>query len=147
MEDLKLPNIFEVKVKRNKWKTLVKNAILAANEKELKDEIKESKKLKNSELANEKFGIKKYVFELSLHESRTLFKHRTKVTQHVKMNFRNDKLYAKKLWKCECGNMDTESHLLWCEEYSKLRENLDFSKNKDLCKYLQKILDIRSNSQ
>ena len=88
IEDLNLPNIFEVKVKRNKWKNLVKDAILAANEKELREEISESKKLKNSDLANEKFGIKKYVFDLSLHESRTLFKHRAKVTQHVKMNFK-----------------------------------------------------------
>ena len=44
-------------------------------------------------------------------------------------------------------NMDTESHLLWCKSYSKLRENLDFSLNKDLCKYLQKILVIRSKGE
>ena len=44
-------------------------------------------------------------------------------------------------------NMDTESHLLLCKSYSKLRENLDFSLNKDLCKYLQKILVIRSKGE
>ena len=64
------------------------------------------------------------------------------------MTFRNDKEYSRKLWKCDkCGNMDTESHLLWCKSYSKLRENLDFSLNKDLCKYLQKILVIRSKGE
>ena len=82
---------------------------------------------------------------LTLKESRTLFKHRCKITQYVKMNFRNDKEYSRKLWKCDkCGNMDTESHLLWCKSYINLRENLDFNQNKDLCKYLQKILVLRS---
>ena len=60
------------------------------------------------------------------------------------MNFRNDKNYSKDLWKCnKCGNIDTESHLLWCSKYENIRENLDLNQNKDLCKYLLKILSLR----
>ena len=39
IEELKSPNILEMKMKRNKWKELVKRAILAANVTELKEEI------------------------------------------------------------------------------------------------------------
>ena len=43
----------------------------------------------------------------------------------------------------KCGNQDTESHLLWCSGYSEKRENLDLDSDKDLCKYLQKIIQER----
>ena len=142
---MKLPNLFVTEIKREKWKQLVKEAILKVNEKELKEEILKSKKLKNSTLLHEGFGLKDYMKELSLHESRILFKHRCKMTQYVKMNFRNDKIYSRKLWKCDhCQNMDSESHLLWCDQFKHLRENKDLHLNKDLCNYLQKILKIRS---
>ena len=60
---------------KNEWKRIVKEAILTANEDELKKEIKEKyKKLKNSELANETFGRKSYVKDLNLQQARTMFK-------------------------------------------------------------------------
>ena len=121
---------------------------MKANEKELRDEIQKSKKLKDSALLNEGFGIKDYVKSLSLQESRTFFKHRCKVTQYVKMNFRNDRNFSKKLWKCDfCQNMDTESHLLWCKQFSHLRENKDLHSNKDLCNYLHEIMKIRESEK
>ena len=43
---------------------MVKRAILRENEKELKEDMKKFKKLKESELINERFGIKKYIIEL-----------------------------------------------------------------------------------
>ena len=79
-------------MKRNKWKRLVKEAVLEINEKELKHEIETSKKLKTSALVNESFGLKNYIKELSLHEARIYFKHRSKMTQFVKMN------YNKNVW-------------------------------------------------
>ena len=147
ISDLKLPDIFVTKMKRNKWKRLVKEAVLEINENELKHEIETSKKLKNSALVNESFGLKNYIKELSLHEARIYFKHRTKMTQFVKMNYKNEKYYSKKLWKCTCGKMDSESHLLWCKNYEYLRENKDLSNNKDLCQYLHKIFLLRTKKE
>ena len=66
---------------------MVKAAITEANEIELKYDIKEKyKKLKTSDLAKEEFGRKSYFKNLSLQESRTMFKYRCSMTQHVKMN-------------------------------------------------------------
>ena len=39
--------------------------------------------------------------------------------------------------------MDTQSHMLWCESYKDLREHLNFDDNKDLAKYIGKVLEIR----
>ena len=67
------------------------------------------------------------------------------MTQYVKMNYKNDKEYARQLWKCgKCGMMDSQSHLLFCSSYSNIRQDKDLSNNKDLCKYLHEILQSRT---
>jgi hypothetical protein len=138
-------NHLNFKSRQKAWKNEVKKAILEANEKELKMEIINFKKFKNTETLSEEFGIKQYIKELTVYEARNLFKHRSKMTQYIKMNYKNDPIYAKKLWKCDdCGKMDSESHLMWCEAYEKWSENKNLNNNKDLCKYLHDILKHRT---
>ena len=115
------------------------------NEKRLKKEMMKSKKLKNSELVQENFKTRSYIYELSLSEARILFKFRSQMTQYVKMNFSHNTQYSKTQWKCnDCHRMDSENHLLWCESYKKLRENKNLDNDKDLCKYLHDILVHRT---
>ena len=92
--------------------------------------------------------MKTYVKELQVKQARTLFKHRYQMTQYVKMNFKNDQQYSRALWKCDhCQKMDSESHLIWCTAYKPLRENLNLNCNKDLSKYLQDILKLRTKEE
>ena len=127
---------------------MLKRAILRENEKELKEDMKKFKKLKESELINERFGIKKYIIELRTNDGRALFKHRCKMTRYVKMNYKNEPNYSRSLWKCEnCAKIDSESHILWCTEYSELREGKNLKENKDLAKYLQKVLKLREKKE
>ena len=98
--DLELPNIFEEMVKKNAWKKMVKKAILRENEKELKEDMLTFRKLKQSDLTNEKFGMRNYIRELNVKEARTIFKHRCKMTRYVKMIYKNDSRYSTFLWKC-----------------------------------------------
>ena len=148
VKDLKILNPFEYSLSTNEWKNMVKKAIKEENSKELKSEICEKyKKLKNSELAKEEFGRKSYVKDLDLHQARTKFKFRTSMTQHVKMNQKNNEEYAARLWKCdECGLQDTNLHLLSCSGYESMREGKDLSSDKHLCDYLQKIFIQRNES-
>ena len=140
INEFNLPNILKVQMTRLNWKNLVKEAIVKENEKILKKEIKTSKKLKNCLMASENFETRPYISELSLYESRTLFKYRSQMTQYVKMNYKNEQQYSKSLWKCDkCENIDTQSHLLWCPFYQQLRSGKDLKNNKDLCKYLHEI--------
>ena len=148
MEELSLPNCFVTRIPQMKWKTLVKKAVKQANEKEIKEEIIPYKKMKNVNVEEEKFECKDYLSSLSLCKSRTLFKHKYQMTENIKMNYKNDKNYARSLWKCkECQNQDSESHLLWCPGYGDLREGLDLKENSDLCIYLQKVFMLRSKEK
>ena len=104
--------------------------------------------MKNINLEEEKFERKGYLTSLSLCKARTMFKHKYSMTEHVKMNFKNDRTYANSLWKClECQNQDSEIHLLWCPGYVDHREGLDLKSDSDLCTYLQKIFIQRCNEK
>ena len=114
LSDLNLPSCFDNYFAKSKWKRLVKKAIEKANEEEIRESIKPYKKMKNINLEEEKFERKEYLTSLSLCKARTMFKHKYSMTEHVKMNFKNDRTYANSLWKCsECQNQDSEIHLLW----------------------------------
>ena len=145
LEQLRLPNLFEERISKNKWKNLVKAAIEEANEIEVKDSLMKYKKLRNRKIVQEEYGMKKYAELLSLNEARTIFRHKTGMTQHVKLNYKGIKRYEAEGWKChDCSKLDSEEHLLWCPGYEELRENLNLESESDLSKYLQKIFLIRS---
>ena len=140
MKELNLPNINDENVKKIVWKREVKKAIKIKNEEELRKEIGKLEKVK--EYANEKFQLKSYFKDLNLDEARTMFKYRAKMTHYIKWNFKNDPQYRKELWKCSSckSNIDTQSHLLWCESYKELREGKDLNSDKDLVTYIIEVL-------
>ena len=132
--------------KRNEWKRAVNKALLNKNSIELKKEIGELSKVK--EFKDEDFQQKEYFKNLSLKEARTIFKHRSKMTQYVKRNYPNEPKYRKELWKCiSCqSNIDTQSHILWCHAYKDLRKDKDINSDKDLATYIQEVLEIRKKT-
>ena len=144
MEELELPSCLEVAFTKSKWKNLVKKAIKKANESEIRKSIEPYKKMKHLSIENETFECKQYLSTLPLEKARTLFKHKFKMTENVKMNYKNDAGFANSLWKCSnCSNKDTESHLLWCPGYADMRNGLNLNADADLCSYLQKIFSVR----
>ena len=95
-------------------------------------------------ILRQKITLKK----LTVNEARALFKHRTNMTRYTKFNYKNNPQYAKQLWKCEnCENISTESHILWCSGFQHLREGKDLKSDKDLAKYLQAVVKIRSRNE
>ena len=98
------------------------------------------------EYSGENFHQKDYFKNLNLHEARTVFKHRAKMTQYTKWNFKNDPQYRHDLWKCSSckTNIDTQSHILWCDSYKKLREGKDLTNDKDLANYIIQVLKTRT---
>ena len=144
LRELKLENVNLKNVSKTLWKKEVKKAIKIKNEKELRRDIGKLEKVK--EYATENFQQKRYFKDLNLDEARAIFKHRSKMTQYTKWNFKNDPQYRNVLWKCSSckTNIDTQSHLLWCESYKKLRENKDLKSDKDLATYLMEVFKIRT---
>ena len=100
-------------------------------------------KLKEIGKSEESLGIKDYLKNMSLRDSRTMFRIRSFMT-NVKMNKKSDKTYAEALWKCDfCKSLDSQSHILWCPAFSPLREGKSLNSDLDLVKYFQEVMRIR----
>jgi hypothetical protein len=95
-------------------------------------EKKNYKKIDIDELRQEKFEMKKYMSQLTMHSARTKFALRTKMTKKVRMNYKNDPANKKTLWKCDdCSSLDSQEHILWCPAYGHLRLEKDLDDDKD----------------
>ena len=141
-----LPNIIDQKISQSKqsWRKLVKNAIRRRYEDELKSQFNGSK-LKNGPFKTESFEMKEYLQEMNLSDSRTHFRRRSNML-NVKMNQKNNPVFANKLWKCEaCFNLDSQSHLMWCPAFASLREGLNIDNDLDVVHYIQNVFKIREN--
>ena len=100
---------------------------------------------RTSALVNENFDMKKYLKEMKLTDARTYFRIRSNTT-NVKMNRKSDPKHAAQLWKCSgCGNLDTQSHIMWCPSFAPLREGLDVSNDTDVIHYFQEVFKLREN--
>ena len=127
-------------------KQLLNKKIADKNENELRPMMTKSK---CDDLKGEKFGLKPYFKNLSVTNSRTKFRFKTKMTQ-VKFNFRNDSNNARDSWicdSCESSAIESQSHIIWCEAYSHLREGLNVNCDKDLTKYIGDVMKIREELQ
>ena len=145
---LNIPDPMKDTISKKVWKKVVKKAVFDENEMELKEDIKRYKKLVDSELGREQFGRRPYIKELNITKSRNIFKYRSSMTQHVKMNQKSNKEYSRTLWKCnQCGRQDTNSHLLWCFGFSNEREGADLNNDSELAEYLQKVFMRRNEEE
>ena len=147
-----LPDILDSAnlITKPRWAILVKEAIRKKYEDELRNEMtsghsgKGYSKLKASKLIDEKFGLKDYFKQMSLVDARTHFRLRCSITNTVKMNQKSNPEYARKLWLCDdCGNVDSQSHIMWCPSYATLREELDINNDVDVVHYFQRVLKLR----
>ena len=139
-----LPNIIDqnMSISKQKWRSLVKQAIGVKYAEELKSKFSGSK-LKDGPFKDENFEIKDYINQMNLTDARTNFRSNM---LNCQMNQRNNPVYAKNLWKCDaCQNLDTQSHLMWCPAYATLREGLDIDCDKDVVQYFQKVFKIRES--
>ena len=140
-----LPNIIDEDCPFSKlqWKQNVKKAINTKYESSLKVTIMDYSKLKNGPMKSETFEEKLYLTEMSMTDARTNFRIRSNMT-NVKWNKRSDKQNQKSLWKCEeCGNIDTQSHIVWCPSFASLREGKSLDNDADLVRYFQEVLKIK----
>ena len=64
----------------------------------------------------------------------------------AKMNFKSKPSYIREKFLCDSceSEVDTNSHVLYCESYKELREGKDISCDRDLAIYLRKVMEIRT---
>ena len=108
-------------------------------------QIMGSSKLKDGPMIHDKFEEKEYLSKMSMFNARIMFRIRSK-TNEAQMNKQSDKNNAKNLWKCqECGNINTQSHIIWCPYFSSLREGKSLDNDEDLDSYSRKVFKTRED--
>ena len=90
------------------------------------------------------FTRKEYLSNLNVSDARIKFRLSSNMLQTVKMNFQSDPSYRDSLWSCnDCGKIDTQQHLLYCEGYKIYRQGKDLDNDADLVRYVKSILQHR----
>ena len=76
--------------------------------------------------------------------SRAMFAYRTKMFP-CKMNFSSSEAFKAQIWMCDScqSQIDSQSHVMFCPAYKKLREGKDINNDKDIAKYLSQVMSIR----
>ena len=100
-------------------------------------------------MKEENFKRKDYLKELTLSQVRMKFKLKTQMYE-AKFNYKNDPKNKKELWKChscQSGEIESQSHILYCEAYKELRQNRDINNDKDLIEYMRGVLTVREKLQ
>ena len=141
---LEMEDITDGMVAKNLWKRKVKQKTREKCEEEMKMEMKE--KTKQKKMAEEEFGMKDYIRRETVEDVRTIFRVRSGMVD-VKMNFMNDPKYSSEIWRCDScktGAIESQSHVLHCQAYKKLREGKDLNNDKDVADYFRGVLLIRS---
>ena len=143
-----MPNILNDNINndysKTRWKKIVKEKVIKKCEKDLSIEMKQLDKLTDIRQSDEQFCIKEYLKNMNLEDARVKFKLRTQML-NVKFNYKHMPYNEKSLWKCDsCQTaIDTQSHIIWCPSYSKLRAGKDIKNDSDLIEYVKNVMKIR----
>ena len=102
-------------------------------------------KTKEKEMSKENFQLKDYVKSKCIEDVRTQFRIRSGMID-CKMNYMNKTEYITSMWRCDScmTTIESQSHVLHCPAYRKLREDKDLSNNRDIVDYFRSVLSIRS---
>ena len=92
----------------------------------------------------EKCEVKDYISSMTMEQARTNFRIRSMMIKCA-LNQPSDPQNIASLWKCRaCSvNIGSQSHILWCPAYKKLREGKSLESDLDLVQYYQKVMAIR----
>ena len=110
----------------------------------LKDKIVNNYE-KLEDLKNDNFGRKDYLSSKSIDNFRMMMRMRSKMV-NVKENFKNMYKFRRNGLSCDsCQSQEVESqsHVLRCPAYDKLRVGLDLTKQDDLIRYYREVLAHR----
>ena len=142
-KNIGIPDITKQRVKepsKDQWKQKIKEAVERKNGEELKEKINQMEKLVI--MKEDIYEQKEYLDQLTLSQARTLFRVRTR-TLKCKLNQSSDRRNKETLWRCQCGYIDSQSHILYCPLYQDLREGKDINSDVDIADYFKEVIRIR----
>ena len=78
---------------------------------------------------------------MKVKDARTLFASRSRMLKTVKMNYKN--MYREEDLLCDCGELDTQCHLLACPQYRHLQEGLNMQTDLGIVNFFQLVIKQR----
>ena len=129
------------------WNKLIKQKIHEKNSRDLLTRIKSYSKLEHIKFDDEEYGLKPYLENMNLKDSRILFASRCRMLHTVQCNFKQKPEYIANGHKCICLEDDKQSHLSTCSSYRHLRDGLDLESDTDLVKYYQRVIREREENE
>ena len=84
---------------------------------------------------------------MTLSESRPLFSIKYSMHTVSKLNYASDPINVKQSFLCQCGEISSNMHFLYCKKFEFLRLEKDISSDKGLVRYLQEILKFRDEEE
>ena len=112
-----------------------------SNDQDLTNQIQSYKKM--SAIRDEISKGNSYFFEETLENARILFRYRVELYE-AKLNYENK--YKSEGYLCDSceSESETNSHILFCPAYAKIRENMSLQSDSHMCEYLKQVLEIRT---
>ena len=123
------------------YKTVVDSACREKDKMDMKSGMVGMTKLEG--LVNSDCNLKDYMGKKVLKDVRDIFRARTQLLEGFKANYKN--MYKGKYMRCEGCKLaiDTQSHVLVCNEYGDLRVDQDLSNDDAMIAYYRKVLKRR----
>ena len=141
--ELNIVGLFNPQINKKQFKINVKRACRLKNDEDLISRIKTYKKM--SAIRDETQKGNSYFYKETLQNARILFRFRTDMYES-KQNFKHKAEYIAEKFLCDSceKEVDHNTHVLFCDSYSTLRENKDINCDSDLAEYLLKVMEIRT---
>ena len=79
--------------------------------------------------------------QMNVKDARMMFATRAMMLKTIKMNFKN--MYKEEGLLCECGEPDTQGHLLDCPQYLQLKEGLNLQTDQGIVAFFQLVIRQR----
>ena len=128
---------------KTQFQRIISEKLRFKNIQDILEICKTYRKANYFELREEDFGVNESVKAMTLSESRTLFSIKFSMHTVSKLNYASDPINVKQSFLCQCGEISSNIHFLYCKKFEFLRLQKDISSDKGLVRYLQEILKFR----
>ena len=134
---------------KERWKVFVHHGILRLNREILLERMKNYKKVDETSMSLEEFGIKEYFKKLNLELGRIRFRVRAKMMTSCSTHYPGEEENIKRMFQCvhPCGRIDSLQTWESCPFYSSLKESKNLEDDEELCQFYKSVIRKRMEEQ
>ena len=106
--------------------------------------MRESSKIRQSMVFNERYEVKEYLKTLAPKQARLKYRQRYFMLNGAKLNFPSDPAFKRDSFKCDfCPAVSSQHMIKICPEFAHLHYGQNLDDDGDLCEYLADVMKLR----